>query len=65
LVEGGEDIDDGFGGVHSVVWFGVGRSQWRQGESKAALHQMQELSVKSFYATFLRLNLLMDSTSEE
>jgi hypothetical protein len=49
-----------FGGSNEVVhffgWFGVGRFQWRRGERKIFLHPTQELSVKSFYAPFLRLN---------
>ena len=43
-------------GVHLDWWFGVGRSHWRRGERKTILPSRQELSVKSFYAPFLRHN---------
>lgn len=43
-------------GSHCLGWFGVDRSQWRRGERKIFLRVMQELSVKSFYTPFLRLN---------
>jgi len=41
---------------HVLVWLGVGRFQWQRGECKIFLRSRQELSVKSFYAPFLRLN---------
>jgi hypothetical protein len=53
----GETGFDG-GCAHFLGWFGVGRFQWRRGERKIFLHPTQELSVKSFYAPFLRLNVL-------
>jgi len=43
-------------GCHGSGWFGVGRFQWRRGERKIDLRATQELSVKYFYAPFLRLN---------
>jgi hypothetical protein len=54
-LDSGNELGECWSG-HCRVWFGVGRSQRRRGERKIFLRSLQELSVKSFYAPFIRLN---------